>query len=101
MRTQRLQDAVNDKAVLTPPRKKMRGEVVEISKGIGKLPPSKYTPTVGVEGVQVIVKVISAKHATDIGQASCRRMGGCVGLGLVEICASFTLVEQERRCSEI
>ena len=57
VRTNRLQDAAQDREVLAPPRKKVREEVEEMPKGVRRAWPTKFPPTLRVGDVPVHVKV--------------------------------------------
>ena len=53
-----------NREVLTPPRKKVKGEVDELIKGIRKVPPAKFPSMMGDTGRLVPVKVLSGKAAS-------------------------------------
>ena len=72
-----MQDAVGDREVLTPPRKKVREEAEELPKGIRKAPPTKLPLAMRVGEVQVPVKVPPqrkqpplVKHAAGVWDAA-------------------------------
>ena len=60
--------------VLTPPRKKVKGEADELMKGIRKVPPAKFPSMMGDTGRLIPVKVLSGKAAST-SQARASRVG--------------------------
>ena len=90
--------AAKDSEVLTPPRKKVRDEVEERSKGIRKAPPTECPPMVGVEWVGEVQgpAKVPPQRKQPAPLSRCRSMGCGIWLGLVEHYTTLTDVEQKR-----